>query len=124
MKGEYKVECKKWSAKGTYRKASEGGVQKVECKRQVQKGKCRQGTHDGLKHARWPATTCGSLTRIPPGQDLGLLRSPTSTKTEQKWDRNRSQMRPIWARGGGGQGHPKNNDNMKKYKKRKRKETK
>ena len=22
MKGEYKVECKKWSAKGTYRKAS------------------------------------------------------------------------------------------------------
>ena len=52
----------------------QGGVQKVECKRQVQKGKCRQGTHDAPKHARWPATTCGSLTRIPPGQGLGLLR--------------------------------------------------
>ncbi len=33
---------------------------KVECKRHIQKGKCRKGTHTGLKHARWPATTCGS----------------------------------------------------------------
>ena len=45
------------------RKATEGweqgGVQKVECKRHIQKGKCRKGTHTGLKHARWPATTCG-----------------------------------------------------------------
>ena len=31
-----------------------------------------------------------------------LLRLPTSTKTEQKWDPNRPQMRPIWARGGEG----------------------
>ena len=31
-----------------------------------------------------------------------LLRLPTSTKTEQKWDQNRPQMRPIWARGGEG----------------------
>ena len=31
----------------------------MECKRHIQKGKCRQGTHTGLKHARWPATTCG-----------------------------------------------------------------
>ena len=37
----------------------QGGVQKVECKRHIQKGKCRKGTHTGLKHARWPATTCG-----------------------------------------------------------------
>ena len=79
----------------------QGGVQKVECKRHLQKGKCRQGTHYARKHARWPATTCGSLTRIPPGQGLGLLRSPTSTKTEQKWDPNRPQMGPIWPSGGG-----------------------
>ena len=31
----------------------------MECKRHTQKGKCRKGTHTGLKHARWPATTCG-----------------------------------------------------------------
>ena len=90
------------------RKPTEGwvqrGVQKVDCKRHVQKGKCRQGTHYAPKHARWPAATCGSLTRIPPGQGLGLLRSPTSTKTEQKWDQHRPQMGPIWARGGWGEG--------------------
>ena len=47
----------------------QGGVQKVECKRHIQKDKCRQGTHTGLKHARWPAATCGFIARarIPPG---------------------------------------------------------
>ena len=110
LKGEYRyryrVECKKWSAKGKCRKASADRQQ-----RQVQKGKCRQGTHYAPKHARWPATTCGSLTRIPPSRGLGLLRSPTSTKTEQKWDQNRLQMGPIWARGGEGA-----TENKQKYK--------
>jgi hypothetical protein len=32
-------------------------------------------------------------------------------------------MKPIWARGGG-KGQPKINENMKKYKKRKRKDAK
>ena len=110
LKGEYrsgvqKVKCKGKVKKGKCRQGTEGWVQK---------GKCRQGTHDAPKHARWPATTCGSLTRIPPGQGLGLLRSPTSTKTEQKWNQNRPQMRPIWARGGKGQ--PKINENMKNIK--------
>ena len=83
----------------------------------VQKGKCRQGTHYALrrKHARWPATTCGSLTRIPPGQGLGLLRSPTSTKTEQQWDPNRPHTGPIWP-SGGGKGQPKINTNIKSIK--------
>ena len=108
----------------------QGGVQKVECKRHIQKGKCRQGTHTGRKHARWPATTCGfnrlralRQAKVFELWDYGIVgcgyvfcffvwprgscrfplrRSPTSTKTEQKWDQNRPQMRPIWARGGEG----------------------
>ena len=99
-KVEWRVSAE-WSAKSGVQKESAERQVQTECKRQVQKGKCRQGTHTGPKHARWPATTCGSLTRIPPGQGLGLLRSPTSTKTEQKWHQNRPQMRQIWARGGG-----------------------
>ena len=127
-KAEWGVSTR-WSAKSGVQKASaerqvqnegwvQSGVQKVGCKRQVQKGKCRQGTHYARKHARWPATTCGSLTRIPPGQGLGLLRSPTSTKTEQKWDPNRAQMGPIWAREG--EGAP---ENQRKYEKVKKMQT-
>ena len=41
---------------------------------------------------RWVASFCRFLLR----------RSTTSTKTEQKWDPNRPQMGPIWARGGEG----------------------
>ena len=131
QKTSFGVRCEE----NTRRKLTKGwvqsGVQKVKCKgkvkkgrcRQVQKGKCRQGTHYARKHARWPATTCGSLTRIPPGQGLGLLRSPTSTKTEQKWDPNRPRTGPIWP-SGGGKGQPKINTNINKYKKRKRKEPK
>jgi hypothetical protein len=52
---------------------------------------------------------------------LLLRRSPTSTKTEQKYakiDHKWDQSGP----GGGGKGQPKINENMKNYKKRKRKE--
>jgi hypothetical protein len=66
---------------------------------------------------------CVLLTAWVPKSSKNLLRSPTSTKTEQKIDQNRPQMGPIWARGGG-KGQPKNDKNMKKYKKHKRKEAK
>ena len=38
MKGECRVECKKWSAKGKCRKASADRVQKASAERQVQTG--------------------------------------------------------------------------------------
>ena len=49
----------------------------------------------------WCVCVCVLLAAWVPKSSKNLLRSPTSTKTEQKWDQNRPQMRPIWARGGG-----------------------
>ena len=66
---------------------------------------------------------CVLLAAWVPKSSKNLLRSPTSTKTEQKWSRNRPQMGSIWARGG--EGATENQQQKKNiYKKRKRKEPK
>ena len=59
-KVEWRVSAE-WSAKSGVQKESAERQVQTECKRQVQKGKCRQVTHYAPKHARWPATTCGSM---------------------------------------------------------------
>jgi hypothetical protein len=58
---------------------------------------------------RWVASFCRFLLR----------RSTTSTKIEQAWYQNRSQMVPIWP---GGEGVPPNQRKYEKVKKRKRNE--
>ena len=49
----------------------------------------------------WLWCVCVLLAAWVPKSSKNLLRSPTSTKTEQKLDQNRPQMGPIWARGRG-----------------------
>ena len=53
-----KADCERWVQSEVQKVECKGKVKRGKC-RQVQKGKCRQGTHNELKHARWPATTCG-----------------------------------------------------------------
>ena len=141
LKGENKVECKKWSAKGTYRKASAereptqdlntlGGQRpRADSKRERAFRRARFFVSVGLwvcgygcllccvvarSDAKpscmlccgvvglWCVCVCVLLAAWVPKSSKNLLRSPTSTKTEQKWDQNRPQMGPIWARGGDG----------------------
>jgi hypothetical protein len=57
IRGEYKVECKKWSAKGKCRKASA-------------EGECSEASADkehtlGLKHARWLRPRADSCLQVP-----------------------------------------------------------
>ena len=52
----------------------------------------------------------------------GATKHDPKTEIETKMGPKSTKMEPIWA--GGGKGQPKINENMKKYKKRKRKEAK
>ena len=143
------MECKKWNAKDTYRKAS--AEREPTTHLNTLGGQRPRADSTAYAHSAgpwlWlPVVLRGCVALVPnqvaccvvglwgcgvcvcvlfaawvPKSTKNLLRSPTSTKTEQKLDQNR-QMRPISARGGKGQ--PKINENMKKYKKIKRKEAK
>ena len=81
----------------------------MECKRHIQKGKCRQGTHTGLKHARWPATTCGfnpsaygKVPHVVAERDLhgwGRMRCQESQKVDQKGAQRRKKKTKMKPKG-------------------------
>ena len=68
MRGEYKVECKKWSAKGKCRKASaEGKCRKASADREPTQD---PNTLGGSDHVRIYPSACGKIPHVVAENDF------------------------------------------------------
>ena len=135
LKGENKVECKKWTAKGTYRKASAdreptthvntlGGQRpRADSWRERAFRRARCFVFVGLWVCGfvglWGCGVCVCVFYWPRGSQKAPKICLNRTKIEPKWTTNGTNLGQ-----GEGKGQPKIDKNMKNYKKRKSKEAK
>ena len=105
--GNYKVECKKWSAKGKCRKASADREPTTHLN--TLGGQRPRADLIAYAHSAWPGFRVASFANFYQNRTKMIPKSTTNGTD--------------WARGGR-KGQPKINTNLKKYKKRKRKEPK